>query len=327
MSSQSTEHAASEDEILASTSGPEAESQYSAEHRARLLSFAELTDEWSDVSTWVQQTARLASEPAAFEEAYGSFADEDAVQRFSSAVELAKAVGGELLGTPATLTQHIADDPEYLRGAEPPESVYAYLVWLGHLIQSFASAVTTRFDVITTVLDAGDRSQEEKAGLLRRALTGPNGFIAKATPLVVHAQSASFRLVANQDDISDVMKTIGETELAAEARQAVAAGGDTDESRLKTRFITELAAATRAGDRLMPALINVDHRLEQFAAYVDGSIEQAKRVESVSDDDAISDPHRTRVLLGLPEARVIWEQIGADAARFTQNAQVTETNS
>jgi hypothetical protein len=91
-----------------------------------------------------------------------------------------RALTGEF-GDPTTVKQQIAaTGGKYLLSKDPPNEIYAHIIWLAMQIQGAASTFNHTFGSVKEVLSPSVGTKEERAGYLKDMLIGKGGLVSTA---------------------------------------------------------------------------------------------------------------------------------------------------
>src|SRR5918992_5667894 len=98
--------------------------------------------DWTAAHTFFSLVARVPADKAGFLSRYGRFENEISVEEFTGALRDVNVAAGEL-GSPESLKRRLATDGEYLLRPNPPDEVYAGIVWISMQAGNVAHTISS----------------------------------------------------------------------------------------------------------------------------------------------------------------------------------------
>ncbi|MEV0051027.1 hypothetical protein AB0H34_11085 [Saccharopolyspora shandongensis] len=299
---------------------------------------------WDAITSWLAGTKAIPHDVDAVLERYGVFQDEENLARFLAALEIVR-VWGDLLGSPASLTARIAENPNYITGPEVPEELYAAVVRLTIRVENTAGTVVTTYDSLPTLLDPAHGTAKERADALKQVLRGENRGLTKTIDqLATDSADLRARLTALQKELASSVVTLTTTSPLNEANRTIGAlraeietlhqqtATPETEKRIreceaeiskKESLVHALHDVFSTAHKVTPKLIEVCGVLEYLGGVVRSAKTTINMVCGLSSDEQLGTADWVKKALGNASMRTQWQELQDKARAFVQHAQVT----
>lgn len=141
--------------------------------------FILFTDSWLDLQTYIQTCLALPVSVQDFEKTYGAFDERKLVTDAFAAMQNLQGLTSDF-GNPALLKKKMTANAAFLFGKEPPQEIYAHIVWLAMQMQNVASTFSYTLDNLDRAIGSHAGTKERRAQNLKDLLVGAGGLVAQA---------------------------------------------------------------------------------------------------------------------------------------------------
>ncbi|HMD99551.1 MAG TPA: alpha-xenorhabdolysin family binary toxin subunit A [Terriglobia bacterium] len=141
--------------------------------------FILFTDSWLNLQNYIETCLQLPINQGDFEQKYGSFAQKELVTNALTAMKDVRDLSSDF-GNPSTLKKRLGENPDYIFTKDPPNEIYAHIVWLASQIQNAASTFTFTFASLKDLIGPSAGTPAERAQNLKDVLIGQGGLVSTA---------------------------------------------------------------------------------------------------------------------------------------------------
>jgi hypothetical protein len=143
--------------------------------------FILFTESWLNLQNYITTCLDLPITQNDFGARYGDFSDVHQIQQVVAAMKKVQNLTGDF-GSPKTIKDK--GDTGYLLKPEPPNEIYAHMIWLAIQLQGAASTFTHTLGSVKDLLNPSMGTKEERAGYLKEVLVGNGGLVSVAEDMV-----------------------------------------------------------------------------------------------------------------------------------------------
>lgn len=172
--------------------------------------FCLFTDDWLTLQTFIMQALQLPVATANFEDKYGTFSDEQAIENCVLAMKAVQGLSVDF-GDPTALMAELASNPAILQGDTAPTPIFTHIVWFATRLNEAATTYNQTLGQFETLLNPANCGTKEQCGaMLAEVLTGQGGLqstaqgmVALGNDLVSALASFNLKLKPSTDTLAD----------------------------------------------------------------------------------------------------------------------------
>jgi hypothetical protein len=303
---------------------------------------------------------RLPADDSSFQTRYGQFENQTSVQEFTGAVRAVNDIARKL-GGPESTKRRIASDGSYLLGADPPDEVYANIVWVAMLAGNAANAIASAFESLPGLMESAGSSADERAKRAKQVLSGNGGLVSTAETVARRIEEVRGKVAPYAQPFKKASLAFQESEVLNQANQAI--GGleadlerlqkEAEQAKEKTKgwfgadkakeqlqALTGQISETKAelerkksldaemGDFFVsvssvpPALSNLGESLKKLGKVFADAADRMSMTAKNASPAQLGDYSWLSGALNLPAETQRWKEIGTAAQSFVQGALV-----
>lgn len=317
--------------------------------------------DWAPAQTFFSLVGRVPADPASFLSRYGPFENEISVEAFTGALRDVNAMAGEL-GSPDSLKRRLAANSEYVLRPNPPDEVYASIVWLSMQAGNTAHTISSTLELLPNLLQSAGATVRERAQRARQVLTGDGGLASKAEAVAGAARQIAEKLASYVPRVTATILTIHDTEVVNQANRAIS-GLKSDRIRLQEqadqaaekakgwfgrdkaneqyeRLKQEIAGRAseieRKGllesdlgdffitaNKVAPGLSSAAQRLRELGKAFQDTADKIATTSRLASEEQLGDVDWMSRALNLPTEIQRWKEFHSAAQNFTQDALVS----
>jgi len=320
-----------------------------------------IAQDWAVAQSFFALVGGLPADEPSFVSRYGPFENRVSVEQFTEAVRAVNDIAGKL-GGPESLKRRVAADGKYLLRANPPDEVYANIVWVAMQAGNAAKTISSTFELWPGAIESAGASAGERAPRAKQVLTGEGGLVSTGEGVAGQIQQVRDRLMAFVPPITKAIVTFNETEVLNQAHRA--AGGlqsdmrklqkQADEAAEKakgwfgaekakeqyeslTKQIAECAAEIQrkqqldsdmgdffnSANRVAPALSNIGDSLRKLAKVFTDAADRIGATGKIASPEQLGDSRWLAGALAFPAEIDRWKTLQTAAENFVHGAFIT----
>jgi hypothetical protein len=143
--------------------------------------FCLFTQDWITMQTFIAQAMQLPITVGNFNDKYGTFVDQSAVDNCVAAMKQVQGLS-VLFGDPTALVKELAENPAILQTNTAPTQLYVHIVWFATKLYQTATTFNQTLGQLMTVLN--NVPPDQLQATVRAILTGPGGLQSSAVTMV-----------------------------------------------------------------------------------------------------------------------------------------------
>jgi hypothetical protein len=174
-----------------------------SENENRPNRFILFSDSWLNLQNYITSCLDLPINQGDFVTKYGTFSDLSKVNNVVTALKNVKALTSEF-GDPSTVKSKIATTGgSYLLTSQPPDEIYAHIIWLAMQIQGAASTFNNTFASVKDLLNPSVGTKDERASYLKEVLIGRGGLVSTAEDMKAKTAALLSKLATFDGKVTD----------------------------------------------------------------------------------------------------------------------------
>jgi hypothetical protein len=316
--------------------------------------------DWTAAQAFFSLVGRVPADKAGFLARYGPFENEISVEGFTGALREVNLAAGEL-GSPDSLKRRLAADSQYLLRPNPPDEVYASIVWLSMQAGNVARTISSTFELLPNLLQSAGAGDQERAQRAKQVLAGDGGLVSAAVAIAGTTRQIAEKLASYGPRLTRSILTFHDTEVVNQANRVMSEmksdivglqkqAGEASEKakgwfgadkaneeyeRLQKEIASRAAEIERKGlldadlgdffvtaNKAVPGLLSAVQRLRDLEKMFQDIADKIGDTCKLASPEQLGDPAWLARSLNFPTEIERWKEFQSAAQNFTQGALV-----